>query len=137
MKWKNSVVNCEAYSSFEGVFTDHRSVRQKYDCAYERMPPEQYDWALLNNMDIREKYVIALRNKFDALQEKTETHTPNDEYKNFVNANPETVAKYILTKHRTKSRIPWETLAVRENVQMRKLPPNAIERTLLIQMPRN
>ena len=30
-----------------------------------------YDWALLNNKDIRDKYVIALRNKIDALQEKT------------------------------------------------------------------
>ena len=33
-----------------------------------------YDWALLDNRDIRDKYAIALRNKFDALQEKTETY---------------------------------------------------------------
>ena len=41
-------------------------------------------WSLLN---IRDKYALALRNKFDALEEKTETHTPNDEYENFVNAH--------------------------------------------------
>ena len=70
--------------------------------------------ALLNNKDIRDKYVIALRNKFDALQEKTETRTPNDEYENFVNAHLEAAAKYMPTKHRTKSRVPWDTLAVRE-----------------------
>ena len=57
--------------------------------------------------------MIALRNKFDALQ-KTETHTPNDKYENFVNAHQEAAAKCIPTKHRTKSRVPWETLAVRE-----------------------
>ena len=68
----------------------------------------------LNNKDIREKYVIALRNKFDALQEKTETHTLNDEYENFVDAHIEAAAKYIPTKHRNKSRVLWETLAVRE-----------------------
>ena len=73
-----------------------------------------YDWALLNNKDIRNKYVIALGNKFNTLREKTETHTPNDEYENFVNAHLEAAAKYIPTKHRTKSSVPWETLAVRE-----------------------
>ena len=73
-----------------------------------------YDWALLNKKDIRDKYVIALRKKFNALQEKTETHTPNDEYENFVNAHLEAAAKCIPTKLRTKSRVPWETLVVRE-----------------------
>ena len=73
-----------------------------------------YDWALLNNKDIRDRYVIALRNKFDAQQERTETRTPNDEYESFVNAHLEAAAKYIPTKHRTKSRVSWETLAARE-----------------------
>ena len=63
---------------------------------------------------IRDKYALALRNKFDALQEKTETHTPNDEYENFVNVHLEAAAKCIPTKQRTKHRVPWETLAVRE-----------------------
>ena len=35
---------------------------------------------LLNYRDIRDKYAITLRKKFDDRQEKTETHTPNDEY---------------------------------------------------------
>ena len=66
---------------------------------------KHYDWALLNNRDIRDKYVLALRNKFDALQ-KTEIRTPNDEYENFVNAHLEAAAKCIPTKFRTKSRVP-------------------------------
>ena len=57
--------------------------------------------------------MLALRNKFDALQ-KTEIRTPNDEYENFVNAHLEAATKCIPTKHRTKTRVPWETLAVRE-----------------------
>ena len=40
--------------------------------------------------------------------------TPNDEYENFVNAHLEAAAKYIPTKLKTKYRVPWETLAVRE-----------------------
>ena len=73
-----------------------------------------YDWALLNNRDNRDKYMLTLRNKFDARQEKTETHTLNDEYGNFVNAHLEVAAECIPTKQRTKPRVPWETLAVRE-----------------------
>ena len=38
----------------------------------------------------------------------------NDEYENFVNTHLEAAAKYIPTKHRTKSNVPWETLAVTE-----------------------
>ena len=70
-------------------------------------------YRLLNNKDIRDEYIKALRNKFDALQ-KTETRTLNEKYENFVNAYLEAAAKYKPTKHRTKSRVPWETLAVRE-----------------------
>ena len=58
--------------------------------------------------------MVALRNKFDALQEKTGIRTPNDEYENFVNAHLEAATKYIPTKLRTKSRVLWETSAVRE-----------------------
>ena len=69
---------------------------------------------MLNNKDIRDKYAIALRNKFDELQEKTETHTPNDEYENFFNTHLQAAADYKPTKQRNKSRVPWETLAVRQ-----------------------
>ena len=91
-KWNNSAVICEAYSSFEGVSSDHRVVAAKIRLSLRKNATRttttmHYDWALLNNRDIRDKYVIALRNKFDALEEKTETHTPNDKYEDFVNAH--------------------------------------------------
>ena len=124
-KWKNSAVNCESYSSFEGVSSDHRIVTAKIRLNLRRNAARTtttilYDWALLNNRDIRDKYVLALRNKFDALQEKTEICTPNDEYENFVSAHLEDAVKCIPTKLRTKSRVPWETLAVREKTCRRE-----------------
>ena len=61
------------------------------------------------NGNPRATIVLELRNRFETLQEKTEKSTPNDEYENFVNA-----AKCIPTKLKTKYRVPWETLAVRE-----------------------
>ena len=70
---------------------------------------KHYDWALLNNRDIRDKYVVELRNRFETQQEKTEKGTLNDEYGNFVNVHLEAAAKCIPTKPRTKYRVPWET----------------------------
>ena len=74
----------------------------------------QYDWSSLTNHDIRNQYMVTVRNKLDTLKETSERHYPNDEYENFVTAHTEEAAEYILTKPRTKCRIPWESIAIRE-----------------------
>ena len=127
-------MNCEAYSSFEGVSSDHRRVTVKIRLSLRKNATQtatikHYDWALLNNRDIRDKYVLKLRNTFEALQEKIEKFTPNDEYEIFVNAHLEAAANCILIKPRTKYRVPWETLAVREKCANVKTASNAIGRT--------
>ena len=68
----------------------------------------------MNNRDIRDKFVLELRNRFETLQEKTKKSTPDDVYENFVNAHLAAAAKCIPTKLKSKYRVPWETLAVRE-----------------------
>ena len=118
-KWKNSTMNCEAYSSFEGVSSDHRIATAKVRLslrknATRKAKTKHYDWALPNNRDIRDKYALELRNRFETLQGNAEKGTPNDEYENFVEAHLEAASKCIPTKPRTKYRVPWETLAVRE-----------------------
>ena len=74
-----------------------------------------YDWSLLNHRDIRDKCTFTQRNKFDALQEKSEKRTPNDIYEKFVNAHllVEAAEECIPTKQRAKTRVPWDTLAAR------------------------
>ena len=142
-KWKNSAMNCEAYSSFESVSCDHRIVTAKIRLSLRKnakrtATTKHYDWALLNNRDIRDKYVLELRNRFETLQEKTEKSTPDYEYENFVNAHLEAAAKCIRTKLKTKYRVPWETLAVREKRALvktasknyRKKPTNTNARKL-------
>ena len=118
-KWKNSAMNCEAYSSFGGVSSDHRIVTAKLPLSLRKnatrtATTKHYDWALLNNKDIRDKYVLEQRNRFETLQEKTEKGTPNDEYENFVDAHLEAASKCIPTKPRTKYRVPLQTVAIRE-----------------------
>ena len=112
-------MNCEAYFSFEGVSSDHRIVTAKIRLSLRKnaartATTKHYDGALLNNRDIRDKYVLELRSKFEALQEKTEKGTPNDEYENFVNAHLKAAVNCIPRKPRAKYRVPWETLAIRE-----------------------
>ena len=99
-KWKNSAMNCEAYSSFKGVSSDHWIVTAKIRLSLQKNATQtattkRYDWAFLNNRDIRDKYVLELRNRFKTLQEKTEIGTPNDEYENFINVHLESAAKCI------------------------------------------
>ena len=118
-KWKNSAMNCEAYSSFEGVSSDHRIVTAKVRLSLRKnatrtATTKHYDWAVLNNRDIRDKYALELRNRFETLQEKTEKVTPNDEYENFVEAHLQAASKCIPTKPRTKYTVPCETSVVRE-----------------------
>ena len=59
-KWNNSALNYEAYSSFEGVSTDLRTVTAKIRVSLRKNVTQttitvHYDWALLNNRDIRGK----------------------------------------------------------------------------------
>ena len=99
--------------------TDHRIVTAKIGLSQRKNDTQttttkQYVWDPLNNKNIREKYTSAIRKKYDALQEQTETFTPNEEYENFVNAHFEALAEFIPTKQRWKYRVPWKTFAVKE-----------------------
>ena len=99
--------------------SDHRIVTAKIQLNLQRntawtKTTVHYDWSLLNNRDISDKYALTLKIKFDELQ-KSETHTLNDEYENFINPHLKAAAaECIPTKQRAKPRVPWETLAVRK-----------------------
>ena len=54
------------------------------------------------------------KKKFHTLQETSESHTPNDEYENFVTAHMEAAAECIPTKWKVKIRVPLESLVVRK-----------------------
>ena len=110
-KWNNSALNCEAYSSFECVSSDHWIITAKIWLSLRRNAAQttttiHYDRSLFNNRDIRDRYMLTLRNKFDAWQEISETPTPSDEYENFVNAHLEVSTECIPIKQRAKTRVP-------------------------------
>ena len=99
-KWKNNANNCEAYSDHWIVMAKIRLSLWKN--AIRTATTKHYDWALLSNRDIRDKYVEELRNRFETQQKKTEKGTINDEYENFVYAHIEAAAKCIPSKLKTK-----------------------------------
>ena len=78
-------MNCEAYSSFEGVSSNHRIVTAKLQLSLRKNATRTASTMTgPYNIDIRDKYVLELRNRFKTLQEKTEKGTPNDEYENLL-----------------------------------------------------
>ena len=74
---------------------------------------------------------MAVRNKFDILQEAFESPTPNEEYKNFVSAYLEAASECVPIELRAKRPVPWETEAVREKRKNIKEQPNVIKQTQL------
>ena len=56
-KWNNSVLNCEEYSSFEGVSSDHRTVTAKIQLSLQRNTTRttvtvHYDWSLILEINV-------------------------------------------------------------------------------------
>ena len=79
-KWKNSVLNSEAYSSFESVGSDHRIVTAKIRLSLRvtkpPAPKNRYDWKQLRyNAEVKSKFSIELRNRFNELFEETASAT--------------------------------------------------------------
>lgn len=107
-KWKNSVLNSEAYSSFAPVGSDHRIVTAKIRLSLRvtKAPAQRkrYDWMQLRyNTEIRAKFSIELRNKFSELQDESSSAT--NQFDALVKAKEHAAAETLplLPKcHRTK-----------------------------------
>ena len=120
-KWKNGLLNAEAYSTFASVGSDHRivSARMRLSLRKSKMPPgkKHYDWKLLStDSDLQKKYTIEVRNRFQFLYKLDETAT--ERYDRFIKANNEAAEKIILIRRTRKAIIsndPRVTVA-RENV---------------------
>ena len=103
----NYTINCEASSSFEGVFSDHRFGLGKIGLSLRRNKKQTrkalwYDWFSLKRDKCNHYSIITARNGFDTLQEISERNTPSDEYENFVPAHLEAEAQHRTTKPKSK-----------------------------------
>ena len=139
-KWKNSAMNCEAYSSFEGVSSDHRIVTAKIRPSLRKKATrtettKHYDWALLNNRDIRDKYVLELRNRFETLREKEEKIPQTTNMRNSL-THTSRQHRSVFQQNLERNIEPHgKRKRLEKNVHLRKLPPKATGRTQQLQMP--
>ena len=116
-KWRNSAMNTEAYNTFEGVSSDHRIVTTsiRLSLRSNKVKSEstpRYDWSSLKNTDIRDKYTIAVKNRYESLLAEHEEPTPCMKYASFISAHDKAAAECIPMKPKSKRRVPWETEAV-------------------------
>ena len=83
-KWINSVQNCKAYHSLEGISTDHRIVSSGIKLSH-----------LINNEDLQNHFSTSLRNRYNILQHEDTNESANSAYQNFVKAHKETADMLI------------------------------------------
>ena len=103
-KWKNSVKNVEAYSSFASTGSDHRIViaRLKLSLRKCKTPSgeKKYDWKVLNNNNLQDRYTVLVRNRYAQLS--CENDTVTESYQHFMQANNEAADELIPVKQKIK-----------------------------------
>ena len=89
-KWKNSILNTEAYSSFDSVGSYHRIVTARVQLSLRATKPpttkKRYDWkALRHDQELHSAFSLHLWNRFDLLY--YESATEKEQYDALVKAN--------------------------------------------------
>ena len=90
-KLKNCLKNCQAYSSFASVGSDHRIISAKLRLSLRSKAAtprkENYDWNVLKSFqELQNRYYGQLHNKFSIFQNEL-TDTIGDEYQHLITAN--------------------------------------------------
>jgi len=114
-KWKNSVLNSMAYSSLASVGSDHRIVTAKVRLSLRvtkaPTPEKRYDWRQLRyNQEVRDKFSIELRNRFNELHDESSSAT--SQYDAFVKAKDHaaTVVLPLLPKCRQRKHANYPSI---------------------------
>ena len=121
-KWKNSIHNVEAYSSFCSLGGDHRLVSATVHLSLRKSKAPtkkiKYDWSVLKDEDIQNKYTVTVKNKYATLC--VEDDDASERYEKFIQSNTEAAKLHIPRAKKKKeasiSNNPLIT-AARKNVQ--------------------
>ena len=126
-KWSNSVKNCEAYSSFSSLNSDHRIVTATVSLSLRSTKPDnskkvdKFVWAdLAINRELQMKYSVEVRNRYQALQEADDEGSLIPVYDKFVTASAEAAAECLrkVPKRRKKDKsLDPRVKAMREEVE--------------------
>ena len=113
----NSALNCEENSTFKVISFHHRIILPKIRSSLNKIKKwmvriTHYYWFLLTNCYIRNKFSVTVRNKLNTLQEKFETYTPNDVYKNFIIALIKAAAECAFLPNQEQNLVSWKSIIV-------------------------
>ena len=116
-KWKNSVKNVEAYSSFSSLGSDHRIVTARLKLSLRTSKTlsreKQYDWKVLrSDSEIQSQYTILVRNRFEELYSDSQTAT--EKYQHLIDANGKAADKLIPEKKRKKKTQSSKDVRIKE-----------------------
>ena len=125
-KWKNSVTNCEAYSTFGSLFSDHRIVSAKVSLRLTSTKTNttskvtKYIWSdLATNREMQERYAVEVRNRYHLLLNESGDPVESD-YDKFLQATSEAAKECLRpvpkSKKKVKSLDP-RVKALREEVE--------------------
>ena len=113
-KWQNTVRNCEAYNTFCLIGSDHRIVtaelklKLKLRATKNLKKKTKYNWnCLIKDKDIKEKYNIEVRNRFEVLNTEDNIQSADSIYQSIVAAHAAATESVIskLQKVETKRQI--------------------------------
>ena len=104
-KWRNSMLNAEAYSTFASVGSDHRMVSARVRLSLRKSKAmakkKQHDWNLFrNDSNLQRQYSIEVHNRFQPLEIEDESAT--ERYERFVTAHKEAASEVIPVKKKAK-----------------------------------
>ena len=126
-KWRNSVKNCEAYSSFSPLNSDHRVVTARVSLSLRSTKPdngmrvEKYIWSdLATDEELQKNYSVEVRNRYQALQETDDEGSLIPDYSKFVTASAEAAEECLKKVPRKKKNVRSldpRVKAVREEVE--------------------
>ena len=126
-KWRNSVKNCEAYSSFNSLNSDHRVVTASVSLSLRSTKPDnnknvdKFIWSdLASNVELQMKYKVEVKNRYQALQEIDDEGSVIPDYNKFVTASAEAAKECLRKVPRTKKKkksLDPRVKAMREEVE--------------------
>ena len=125
-KWRKSVTNCEAYSSFSSLYSDHRIVTAKVQLRLRKSKPNtedkipKYMWGdLSSNKELQEKYSIEVRNRYQLLLDESDGDSSHN-YDKFVLASAEAAKECLRPTPKKKKKVKSldpRVAAIREEVE--------------------
>ena len=122
-KWQNTVRNCEAYNIFCSIGSDHPIVtaelKLKLRATKNLKKKKKYDWnCLIENKDIKEKYNIEVRNRFEVLNTEDNIQSTDSIYQSIVAAHAATTESVIPKLRKAKPALPWKNTKVETKRQI-------------------